>query len=279
MLVLTENTLQAASFVEAETGFAGTSAQVVSGYDTSGSGLASTAAEEVISARKLLARKRRQRKARPARVGKPVMEEDVAVEEEPDVVEDPVEEEPVVEETGAVAGASSDGTQLDEAPGHVCRHALVVHVNRIDVSHATGGWEYGGDLTHYGGAGKWGACTSTWVPPGYTTVAVNSQQWDEGMMCGTCVHACYTDNDGKRCFNAIIDNLCPECVMGDLDLGENGGGRWPLDWKIQPCPKAGSVQFTTQVRPPCLRACRHACTHTLTLACQPSYRRVTCLGA
>ena len=97
---------------------------------------------------------------------------------------------------------------------------------------------YAGDLTYYGGAGDQGMCSQTWVPPGYTTVALNAPQFGSGEMCGTCVRACYNDlglGQGERCFDAIIDNVCPECAMGDLDLGEDGDGVWPVVWEPIVC--------------------------------------------
>lgn len=72
-----------------------------------------------------------------------------------------------------------------------------------------GGFQFSGDLTYYGGAGTGGSCTSGYVPPGYTTVAMNNVQYSNGRVCGMCVNACYTDNSGERCFNAIVDNRCP----------------------------------------------------------------------
>lgn len=70
------------------------------------------------------------------------------------------------------------------------------------------GFQFSGDATYYGGAGKGGACSSTDVPPGFKTVALNSRQYS-GSWCGTCVAACFDDNNGRQCFNAIIDNMCP----------------------------------------------------------------------
>ena len=70
-------------------------------------------------------------------------------------------------------------------------------------------FQFSGELTYYGGAGKGGSCTSDYVPPGYTTVAMNAKQYNGGRVCGMCVNACFTDNHGERCFNAIVDNKCP----------------------------------------------------------------------
>lgn len=94
---------------------------------------------------------------------------------------------------------------------------------------------YQGDLTFYGGARAGGHCTSVYNYPGFTTVAMNQEQYAGGKACGACVHACYTANSGsRRCFDAIVDNECPECSRGDLDLGESGSGRWPVEWSYVP---------------------------------------------
>jgi hypothetical protein len=43
-----------------------------------------------------------------------------------------------------------------------------------------------------------------------------------------------------------VDNKCPECKNGDLDMGENGDGRWPLKWKTVKCPTRHSLSMSTQ---------------------------------
>ena len=112
-----------------------------------------------------------------------------------------------------------------------------------------GNFEFTGELTYYGGAGAGGACTSTYVPAGFTTVALNAPQYEAQNECGTCVSACFTNEEtgeGERCFDAIVDNKCPECAFGDLDLGESGSGRWPVAWRKIPCPGNGELQFSKQ---------------------------------
>lgn len=100
-----------------------------------------------------------------------------------------------------------------------------------------------GDGTFYGagGHGAEGACMLT---PGFngvsTTVAINQNQWEGGMSCGKCVRIYPTtrgigitpiDNE----IFATIDNLCPECLYGDIDIGLNGDGRWNIEWEFVPC--------------------------------------------
>lgn len=31
-------------------------------------------------------------------------------------------------------------------------------------------------------------------------------------------------------FSAIVTDLCPECVAGDLDLAQGLDGRWKIEW-------------------------------------------------
>mmetsp|Transcript_9420 Transcript_9420/g.14208 ORF Transcript_9420/g.14208 Transcript_9420/m.14208 type:complete len:284 (-) Transcript_9420:98-949(-) len=104
---------------------------------------------------------------------------------------------------------------------------------------------YSGDLTFYGGAGKKGSCSQNHVPPGFKTVAINAPQYDDGASCGSCLEGCYNKNGQTTCFKAIVDNLCPECSYGDLDLGESGDGRFDIDWNFTECPKA-DLKFSTE---------------------------------
>ena len=60
------------------------------------------------------------------------------------------------------------------------------------------------------------------------------QAWSNG------AKGCY-----RQCFKAIIDNLCPECASGDLDMGQDNGGRWPLEWKFIDCPSS-PLQLKTE---------------------------------
>ena len=107
-------------------------------------------------------------------------------------------------------------------------------------------YEFTGDLTFYGGAGSGGACSSSYVPNGYTTVAINNDQYDNGLACGSCLEGVYHIGGESIYINAIVDNLCPECVYGDLDLGEIGDGRWDLEWSLTECPPIDELIVTTQ---------------------------------
>jgi hypothetical protein len=58
-----------------------------------------------------------------------------------------------------------------------------------------GGGTFTGDATYYYD-GTIGACSMNTKPSGFRTVAVNSQQWNGGALCGTCVQGSYTEGSG-----------------------------------------------------------------------------------
>jgi len=108
----------------------------------------------------------------------------------------------------------------------------------------TGGcYAHDGDATFYGagGHGELGACM---LPVGFNgvgnTVAINAAQWEGGASCGKCV-LIQPSSDGlgmtpiAEPIHATIDNLCPECQHGDIDLGLNGDGRWRIKWEFVSC--------------------------------------------
>lgn len=102
---------------------------------------------------------------------------------------------------------------------------------------------FNGDGTFYGegGNGARGACLLT---PGFngvgTTVAMNRQQFENGGACGRCVRI---TGDGRGAgmtpilgpVFATVDNECPECKHGDIDLGLSGDGRWNINWEYISC--------------------------------------------
>jgi len=102
-----------------------------------------------------------------------------------------------------------------------------------------------GDLTFYGpgGAGANGACM---LEVGFNgvgnTVAMNPFQYENGAACGKCV-LIYPSTSGigmtpvSEPIFATIDNLCPECKNGDVDIGLSGDGRWQSTWEFVDCQK------------------------------------------
>lgn len=106
--------------------------------------------------------------------------------------------------------------------------------------------EYVGDGTFYGagGAGEHGACMLPSMFNGVSlTVALSPDQFMDGQMCGKCVRI---TGDGSGLgtqpiigpYYATVDNLCPECRSGDVDMGMNGDGRWRISWDFVDCEEA-----------------------------------------
>ena len=102
---------------------------------------------------------------------------------------------------------------------------------------------FDGDGTFYGdgGHGAEGACM---LERGFNgipmTVAINREQWMGGAVCGRCV-LIQPSSKGLGMtpivepIKATIDNLCPECNHGDIDIGLNGDGRWKISWEFVDC--------------------------------------------
>jgi hypothetical protein len=72
------------------------------------------------------------------------------------------------------------------------------------------------------------------------TVAMNKNQYQNGDTCGKCVSIQgsgigigTTPLTGS--LFATIDNECPECKFGDIDLGMYGDGIWDITWDFVPC--------------------------------------------
>lgn len=71
------------------------------------------------------------------------------------------------------------------------------------------------------------------------SVAMNQPQYNIGT-CGMCVEmkADGSGAGGNRLngtYRAFVNNVCPECPWGNLDIGEHGDGRWGITWKAIPC--------------------------------------------
>ena len=109
---------------------------------------------------------------------------------------------------------------------------------------------YDGDATFYGagGAGEQGACM---LPRNFNgvqnTAALNPYQFENGQACGKCV---LVHGDGRGSgmtpvigpIYATIDNLCPECKSGDIDLGLQGDGRFLVNWEFVDCAQVPKIR-------------------------------------
>ncbi len=77
--------------------------------------------------------------------------------------------------------------------------------------------------------------------------AINASQYDNSLTCGACVEV-----TGERgTIQLRIEDQCPECSFGDLDLSEKAfpliadpvKGRVPISWHIIECPVKGNIHF------------------------------------
>jgi len=77
--------------------------------------------------------------------------------------------------------------------------------------------------------------------------AMNHQDYDTAASCGTWVHV--TGPLGE--VTAFIDDECPECKKGDIDLGprtfavigDKKDGRIPISWRYVEAPVSGPIQY------------------------------------
>lgn len=103
-----------------------------------------------------------------------------------------------------------------------------------------------GEGTFYGYGGGGNCSFPVPTSPVYTG-AMNELQYDTSMTCGACVEV--TGSKGSLVIR--IEDRCPECKYGDIDLSEEAfsliddkiKGRVPISWKIVPCPVQGAVKF------------------------------------
>lgn len=119
-----------------------------------------------------------------------------------------------------------------------------------------------GEGTYYGAAGQFGGSCSISNggtkphPPASTalggvsvTAALNRVQFGNSEPCGMCIQL---TGDGTTAglnpitttFKAFINDNCPDqtCVDGDIDLAQDGDGRWNISWQAVPC-EFGVGQF------------------------------------
>jgi expansin len=112
-----------------------------------------------------------------------------------------------------------------------------------------------GEGTYYDNSGA-GSCTLDPTPiSGQVdkTCAMNNPQYYGSEVCGMCLQMT-GDGTGEGLdpingtFIVYVNNLCPECAPGDLDIGQPlGDGRWDIHWVAVPCPGTlGALQYMAQ---------------------------------
>ncbi|KAK7098798.1 expansin-YoaJ-like [Littorina saxatilis] len=116
---------------------------------------------------------------------------------------------------------------------------------------------YDGDGTYYGSKGE-GTCqiSKTNLPPAARNakylVALNSEQFMNSAACGMCFRL-KAEGKGlgsdhiKGDFIIFVKDLCPECKAGDIDLAEDGDGRWDIKIQAVQCPVGNTfIQYWLQ---------------------------------
>lgn len=103
-----------------------------------------------------------------------------------------------------------------------------------------------GEATFYSDS-TFGHCGFPTAQQQYYHGAMNHEDYDTAASCGTWVHI--TGPIGE--VTAFIDDECPECKKGDLDLGPRtfgtigklGDGRIPISWRYVEAPVNGPIQY------------------------------------
>ncbi|EIE27433.1 hypothetical protein COCSUDRAFT_39101 [Coccomyxa subellipsoidea C-169] len=129
-----------------------------------------------------------------------------------------------------------------------------------------GGVRYNGDATpdlivemsasgtYYGqqdGQNDGGACAFgksfsnslglSWREGVQTYIALNRAQYNNSQACGQCLmYRGLGAGIGMLPIPSewqfgLVDNVCPECAYGSIDLDKNGDGRWKVEWYPIPC--------------------------------------------
>ena len=100
-----------------------------------------------------------------------------------------------------------------------------------------------GQATHYGRASTGGNCMFPTIPASRFTVAAGPDLYASGAACGGYVSI----TGGGRTILAKIDNKCPECKPGHLDLSDEafaalaplGKGLIPITYRLVTNPPVG----------------------------------------
>nr|QOL01074.1 putative extracellular protein CSOL_007b [Pseudococcomyxa simplex] len=79
------------------------------------------------------------------------------------------------------------------------------------------------------------------------TLALNDAQFDNGSGCGLCIKfrgtgagLGTTPPSTTEWKTGFVNNRCPECAFGDIDMNAKGDGRWKVEWYAVPCNVADS---------------------------------------
>lgn len=80
------------------------------------------------------------------------------------------------------------------------------------------------------------------------TVAIVTADYLLSKTCGMCISVTGSGvgsgaNPVTGTFTVFVNNECPSCNAGGLDLGLNGDGLWDITWQAVPCPVSSNVQY------------------------------------
>lgn len=88
-------------------------------------------------------------------------------------------------------------------------------------------------------------------------IALNDLQFESGAVCGLCIR--YRGTGAGLGITPLptawardfVNNRCPECAPGDIDLNIAGDGRWRVEWVATPCDVGRTkIAYTIPVSDP-----------------------------
>ena len=103
-----------------------------------------------------------------------------------------------------------------------------------------------GIATYYSATGE-GNCSFDATPGDLMVTAMNTPQWEDSAVCGTCLEV-----QGPRgAVTVRVVDRCPECASGHLDLSreafariaEPAQGRVSIQWRRVACAVEGPVAY------------------------------------
>lgn len=102
-----------------------------------------------------------------------------------------------------------------------------------------------GTFYGYGGGGN----CSLPKPTGILTVAMNTADYNTAQACGACIEV--TNLNTLQKVTARVDDRCPECAAGDVDLSQEAfakispieAGRIPISWRYVSCSAPSAKLF------------------------------------
>jgi expansin len=110
-----------------------------------------------------------------------------------------------------------------------------------------------GRATYYGKSSGGNCVLRNPVPAmyaGMVPIAINQAQYENSALCGACLRVSGSGQGSGATpvtgsFMAYVDDLCPECPYGAIDLGMSGDGIWSVSWKLVECPNVagGNIAF------------------------------------